>query len=353
VNFLLSDEQEQLFETVLRFAMEQGDGGVRRRAFDGESDFDPVFWRGLMDLGVGGLILPEDQHGMGLEMIDLALVAEALGRAAAPGPFMGHMVASQAIALAGDQAQQARWLPNLATGECIAAICLEGPEPEHSSLDLVNGTLTGTMRDVPGGAIADLFVVAVANERFAVVSAGDTVAVTALDGADRTRRIADIAFNGAPATLLADGGAAPRIVDAALILLAADAFGGASRCLEMAVEYARTREQFGQPIGLFQGLKFQLADMAVEVEPARGLYWYAAHAYDHIPADARRAAAAAKAHLTDMFMQAARDTIEAHGGIGYTWEHDAQIFFKRAMLDYAWLGTPSLHRDRQARFNAW
>jgi alkylation response protein AidB-like acyl-CoA dehydrogenase len=121
----------------------------------------------------------------------------------------------------------------------------------------------------------------------------------------------------------------------------------------MASAYAQQREQFGRPIGGFQGLKFQLADMAVDVEPARGLYWYAAHAYDHVPAERSRMAAAAKAHLCDVYMKAARTMIEVYGGIGYTWEFDAHLYFRRAMFDYAWLGTPAEHRDRQAALAAW
>jgi alkylation response protein AidB-like acyl-CoA dehydrogenase len=353
VNFLLSDDQEQLIDAVLRYARTEGDRGARRGAFDGESDLDRDFWSGLMDLGVAGLMLPERHGGLGLEMIDLALAAEALGHAAAPGPYLGHFLAAQAIALAGDEVQQAEWLPKLASGEVIATVVLDGPEPADWMLDAAGGALSGQARDVIGGAVADILVVGLKGGRFAIMPNGEAVSARPLDCADRTRRIADVEFTQAPAILLARDGAAERVVDAALVLLAADAFGGASRCLAMATQYACDREQFGQPIGGFQGLKFQLADLAVDVEPARGLYWYAAHAYDHVPEDARAVAAAAKAHLGDVFMQAARDTIEVHGGIGYTWEHDAQIYFKRAMFDYAWLGTPAEHRDRQARLNGW
>jgi alkylation response protein AidB-like acyl-CoA dehydrogenase len=353
MNFHLTDEQEQFFDTVLRFAQERGDAGLRRRAVDSDSDFDPDFWKELMGLGVSGILLPGNEGGLGLEMIDLALVAEALGRAAAPGPFLGHILAIQAIALTGNEQQKAELLPQLLTGEVIGAIALQDAEPDQWSLSLENGKLTGRISDIPGAPHADLFVVGLAGGKFAVVPTGDSLEIIPLDGADRTRRIADIHVTAAPAIALDHSGTAERIVDAALILLSADAFGGASHLLDMSVEYAKTREQFGQVIGLFQGLKFQLANMAVNIEPARGLYWYAAYTYDHEPAEARRVAAAAKAHLADVYMQAARDAIEAHGGIGYTWEHDAQVYFKRAMLDYAWLGTPADHRARQARLNGW
>jgi alkylation response protein AidB-like acyl-CoA dehydrogenase len=163
-----------------------------------------------------------------------------------------------------------------------------------------------------------------------------------------------VRFEGARAEGLAQGvRAAPRLRDAGLVLLAADAYGGASRCVEMAVEHAKTRQQFGVPIGRFQALKHQLANLAVEVEPSRALAWWAAHAFDHIPGEAERAAALAKAHCTERYMQVARDTVEAHGGIGFTWECDVQIYFKRALFDRAWLGTPSQHRERAALLAGW
>ena len=178
--------------------------------------------------------------------------------------------------------------------------------------------------------------------------------VTPRDGADRTRRLAHVTYVATPADAMpAPRETADRVVDAALVLLAADAFGGASRLLEMSTDYAKTREQFGGPIGRFQGLKHQLANMAVEVEPARGLYWYAAHAYDQQSPDSTRVAALAKAHLGDVFMQTARAAIEAHGGIGYTWAYDAQIWFKRAMFDFAYLGAPSRHREHAAQLSGW
>ena len=171
---------------------------------------------------------------------------------------------------------------------------------------------------------------------------------------DQGRRIDNVHFEGTPCEALPDGvRAGKRMRDVALVLLAADAFGGAERCVEMAVEYAKTREQFGVKIAHFQGLKHQLANMAVEVEPSRGLYWYAAYAMDHVADEAERSAALAKAHITDGFMQVARDTVEAHGGLGFTWECDVQMWFKRAMFDRAFFGAPSVHRSRAADLSDW
>ena len=180
------------------------------------------------------------------------------------------------------------------------------------------------------------------------------VEIGPVGGIDRSRRLDVLDLDGAPCEALPEGrNAAPRVRDAGLVLLAADAFAAGSHLVEMSVEYAKTREQFGVTIGHFQALKHQLVDMAVEIEPARALYWYAAHAFDHIPQEAERAAALAKAHLTDIAMKIARAAVEAHGGIGFTWECDVQIWFKRAMFDRAFLGTPAVHRERAAQLAGW
>ena len=137
------------------------------------------------------------------------------------------------------------------------------------------------------------------------------------------------------------------------MLLSADAFGGSSKLVETCVEYAGIREQFGRPIGSFQAVKHLLADLAVRTEPSRGLLWYAAYAFDALPEESERTAALAKAHFTDRYIQTARDAVELHGGIGFTWECDVQIWFKRALFDRAYLGTPDYHRERSARIAGW
>jgi alkylation response protein AidB-like acyl-CoA dehydrogenase len=363
VNFGLSEEQELLQSTVHRFLEDHWSPQRRRVFFDGSSGKDAELWRGMAELGLVGLLVEEKAGGAGLELLDLALVAEILGRFAAPGPFLGHSLATLALSLGGSEAQKERWLPALASGEAIATLALVEPgggwDPLEwgASLSPAGAGLriSGEKLHVPDAEIADLFVVGVTGGGLALVErASDGVRVEANEGIDRTRRVGRVGFEGAVANLLPGGNeAAPRVRDAGLVLLAADAFGGASRCVELAVEYAKTRVQFGVTIGHFQAVKHQLANMAVEIEPARSLYWYAAHAYDHLPAEFERHAALAKAHLTDRFMQIARDTVETHGGIGFTWECDVQIWYKRAMFDRAFLGAPAVHRERAARLAGW
>jgi len=210
--------------------------------------------------------------------------------------------------------------------------------------------LTGEKRYVLTGDGVDAAVVVLA-DGLALVDLGATsLTVTDTKVLDRTRPMISLAFDGPDHERLAGGAeAAGRVLQLGAVLIAADAYGGAARCLEMAVAYCQQREQFGTTIGHFQAIQHQLADMAVDVLPSRGMYWYAAHAMDCGLGDATGFASLAKAHITDRYLAAARRTIEIHGGIGYTWESDLHFFLRRAVFDRAYLGSPELHRQRRAR----
>ncbi len=334
MDFALSEEQELLQETVRSYVERECPAALARQIFDGDRGPAAKLWQGLVEIGIAGLAVPEKFGGAGLALLELALVAEELGRGVVPVPFLGHVLAGLALAQGGSAAQQERWLPKLASGEALGAVAF--------------GEL------VPSAEGANLIIAARADGTLAVVEANAAgVTIAPLASNDRSRPLARVAIPANAGEVLPQGNLA-RLRDAALVLLAADAFGAAHRLIRMSVEYAKTRQQFGQPIAQFQALKHQLADMAVEVDPARGLWWYAAHAYDHEPADrAARAAAHAKAHVTDRAQQAARDAVECHGGIGFTWECDVQLWFKRILFDRQWLGTPEEHRERIAQMSAW
>ena len=358
MNFDLTEEQKMLQQTVAQFIDNECPATRLREIFDSDASHDPVLWKGLAELGVVGLHIEDEYGGAGLEMLDLAVVVETMGYGALPGPFFNHALAALAIQQGGNDSQKSAWLPKLASGEALATIAFSdeggGWQPEEWTL-AADPTLTGTKPMVPFGDLADVIVVGLAGGGLGLVVKGAAgLSFEAVDGADATRRVCDVKFEGTPCEVLENGAAASgRVRDTGLVLLAADAFGGAQRCLEMSVEYAKTREQFGVIIGQFQALKHQLADMAIAVEPNRGMYWYAAHALDHEPEAAQRIAAVAKAHITDAYMQVARDAVEAHGGIGFTWECDVQIWFKRAMFDRAFLGSPARHRARAAEMAGW
>ena len=363
MDFDLSDEQRLLQETVGQFIENECPMARLRELFDDEVGYDPVLWKGLAEMGLAGIHLPGEYGGSELEVLDLAVVAETLGEAAAPVPFLSHSLATQAILSGGSDEQKSRMLPSLASGEHLATVAFaeEGGVwlPDQWTLAVPEGktgTVSGTKEIVEFGEQADYFVVGLAGGKMGVVERNASgVEVQRVEGVDRTRRIARVSFDSTPIEMLEQGGeeAAGRVRDVGLVLLAADAFGGATKLVNMSVEYSMSREQFGVTIAHFQALKHQLANMAVEIEPTRALYWYAAHALDHVSEDAVRTAALAKSHICDRFSQIARDATEAHGGIGYTWEGDTQIWFKRAMFDRVFLGTPRVHKDRVAALAGW
>ena len=356
MNFLLSDEQLALLDTLRSLLGDRCDPRHVHAIFDGDGSFDAELWQSLCAMGIPAIMVPEADGGLELKLLDLAIAIELLGEFAAPVPIFGHSMATLAVQLCGSDAQRAHWLPLLASGEKLATIAFGEGDSRWlpSEWQLPGGeTLSGSKTLVPHAQEADLLVVGTTGGLM-LVEPGAGVSCERIDSADRTRSVDHVTFSAAAAQPLpGDAAAVARVIDAAAVLLAADAFGGATRCLDMAVEYAKVREQYGAPIGSFQGLKHQLANMALAIEPGRGLYWFAAHAWDDIPAKASHAAAQAKAHLTDVYLQATRDTVEAHGGIGFTWEHDTHIYMKRAMFDWVWLGQPDRHRLRAADLAGW
>jgi alkylation response protein AidB-like acyl-CoA dehydrogenase len=359
MHFGLTEEQLLLQETVRGFVAGECPAPRLREIFDAGAGHDPALWKGLAEMGIAGLTVPESLGGAGLGLLELALVTEELGAGALPGPSFGHALACLAIQLAGSDAQQRRWLPDLASGERIATIAFGEKDgvwdPEQWCLAVESGRLSGAKRHVPHAAIADLLVIGVRGGRFAVVERGAAgLCVEDERGVDRTRPIAELIFDRTPAELLTGPtDAAARVRDAGLVMLAADAFGAAWHLTRLTVEYAKTRQQFGTPIAQFQAVKHQLADMATQVEPTRGLFWYAAHAWDHLPAEAARAAAIAKAHITARASEVARAAVELHGGLGFTWECDVQLWFKRVMFARTWGGTPEHHHARIAALGDW
>ncbi len=359
MNFDLSDEQKILQETLQTFLANECPSDRARVLFDAGEPNDPALWKGLAELGLTGLLIPEAYGGAGLALLDAVAAAEVLGRAATPGPFFAHTLAGLAIALAGSDAQRRAWLPRLASGEAVGTVAFaeagERWQPEEWSLAPDGGRLQGEKRDVCAARAADVLVVGLAGGELGLVDARAAgVSCEPVDAVDRTRALDHVRFQGAACELLPGGRkASARVRDAGLVLLASDAQGGAQRCVELAVAYAKQREQFGVTIGHFQALKHQLANLALDSEPCRPLVWYAAHAFDHGLADAPLAAAHAKAHVTDCFLRVARGAVEAHGGIAYTWECEVHWWLKRALFDRAWLGSPRAHRRRAADLNGW
>lgn len=358
MHFGLTDEQKLLQATLRDFAAKELPAPRLRELFDEGVGYDSALWQGAAAIGVAGLVVPESHGGAGLELLDLALVSEVLGESALPGPFLSHGLACLALAAAGSDEQRAHWLPRLASGESVGSVAFAEAgawRPDAWTTQAAAGRLRGEKQHVEAAAQADLFVVGCAGGELALVDASaGGISRTPIDGLDRTRSLSALVFENAPAEPLpGSADAAPRLHDAACVLLAAEAFGAAWKMIRMSVEYVLTREQFGTALAQFQGVKHQLANLAAQTEPMRGLFWYAAHAFDHLPDEATSAATVAKAHITERALEVGRMAIELHGGNGFTWECDLQFFMKRAMFASAWLGTPGEHRARIAELEAW
>jgi alkylation response protein AidB-like acyl-CoA dehydrogenase len=362
MDFGLSDDQQLLKDTIRRYLESECPTTRVRAIMESETGHDPALWQGLADLGVPGLAIPTAHGGSGLELLDVALAAEELGWACTPGPFLACALAVAALRAGASAEAQARWLPGIARGELILTLALgeEGDEWEATRLATRAraGALIGRKLLVPYAGVADAILVAAQDDDgpglWLVERGAPGLEVMPLQGTDMTRRVSAVELDGVPGVRVASGRTAiDRARDAGLVLLAADAYGGARRCLDMTAKYALTREQFGQPIGAFQAVKHQLADLAADLDPALSLWWYAAHAYDHIVDQGERHAAIAKAHLTDLYDRATRVATELHGGIGFTWEYDLHLWFRRAVFDRAFLGEANHHRQRAADLAGW
>jgi alkylation response protein AidB-like acyl-CoA dehydrogenase len=362
MNFGLSEDQILLKNTIKRFLEEQCPTSRVRTIMESDHGHDGALWQGLVDLGITGLLVPAAYGGSGLELLDLALAAEELGHAATPGPFLGSAMATVALVEGADAAQRERWLPRIAAGEALLTVAFGEADsewdPKRYSTRASKGQVTGSKPFVPYAAAAEAIVVAAVDESgpglWVVERGAPGVAITPLKVVDLTRRLDGVRFTNTPAIKLGGSPAAlQRSIDAGCILIAADAYGGSRRCLDMTAQYAMQREQFGQVIGAFQAVKHQIANMAAEIEPSLSLYWYAAHAFDHIRDKSERHAALAKAHLADLYDRVTRDSTELHGGIGFTWEFDLHLWFRRAVFDRSFLGEAAAHRARAADLAGW
>ncbi len=359
--FTFTSEQRALRDAVAAFVAEHSGESTVRAVSETEHGYDPAVWRVLaQQLGLVGLIVPERYGGSGAGPIELAIVCEELGKALFCGPYLASAVLATSLLLdLGDDIINTELLPALAGGDRTATVAVdEGAgtwDPvtvATSATQMPNGwTVSGTKRYVLDGASADILLVVTEGPRvFAVDRAGPGVAVAPLQTLDRTRRQADITFAEAPARPL-DGDAATalqRTLDTGAVMLAAEQAGGARRALDMAVDYAKQRYQFGRAIGSFQAIKHMCADLVVEAESAYSAAYYAAWALsgETADADATGSADLAAAFCADAFVKVASDNIQIHGGIGFTWEHPAHLYLRRARTDAQLLGDSAHHRDR-------
>jgi alkylation response protein AidB-like acyl-CoA dehydrogenase len=358
--FARAPEQRALREVVRGLLGERADLAAVREAMSSGLGYDPALWRSLSTgLGLAGLGLPEESGGTGTGFVEVALVQEELGYALACSPFLSCVVlAGSALALAGGP-QAAQHLAAIVGGELIA--CLAVPDdgrartgglPLRATSTGGRWSLHGEAPQVLGGASADLIVAFAETGEgpalFAVPAGESGLIRTAVAGLDLTRRAADLCFDGTPAQLVgfpaADGRALAAVLRRGEVALAAEMLGGARRCLDMSVGYAALRTQFGRPIGSFQAIQHKCADMFTGTYYLRPAVYYAAWAVSADVDDIDLVCSVVKAKASDVYLDSATANIQIHGGIGYTWEHDAHLFLKRAAWSQSFLGGPEQHR---------
>jgi alkylation response protein AidB-like acyl-CoA dehydrogenase len=343
MEFAFTEEQAMIADTVRAFFAENATSERTRAAMEGEG-IDRALWSDLAtELGLTGIGLPEEQGGAGLGMVEFALVAEAAGTHVAALPLLGHAMLGQAIAKGGSDAQKAKWLPRLAAGEpiCTAAWA--------ATVSFGDGCLSGTLPYLPHGAAAELVLILSGGHAWIVDLKGQGISITPHVTMDQTRPLATAVLRDASAEPLGDATAAIKgALSGGWICLAAEALGGAQAALDRTVTYAMERIQFGRPIGSFQAYKHRLADMMVEIEQARSAVYWAACAIDEGSDEATLALHSAKSFCADTFHMCAGNMIQLHGGIGFTWEHDAHLFFKRARSICSLLGDSQWHREQIA-----
>ncbi len=354
MNFDFTDDQRAIKRTAREFLEARYRPETVRELADDERGFTDQQWHELVELGWPGVVVPEAHGGLGLGAVELVVIAEEMGYALAPSPLFSDVCAALMLAAAGTDEQRGRWLEPLARGELRGTLAIwderTGWAPDHSEAELSNGALTATKIAVADAGSADFAVVSGADGRhFLVDLRGPGVNVVAEPPLDPTRKLFRVELERAPADPLElEPEAVSRAYATIVTTLAAENVGVAQRAMEMAVAYAKDRRQFERPIGSFQAVSHQCAQMLLEVESARSLSYWAAWAVDHEPDAAVRAASMAKAYAGDAGFRVTASALQVHGGIGFTWEHDLHFFLKRAKANAHAFGDSRWHRDRVA-----
>ena len=370
-----SEEQELLRDTARKFLDSECPTQFVRRMMDTDAAVTDEFWQQLAENGWLGIAYSEAEGGSGLGLVDLVVLMEEIGRAVMPGPYPATvLLGGAAIAMAGSPEQRREWLPRIAAGTIKATLALTEPNARWDAAGITatareargGFTLTGAKMFVPDAQFADVLVVAARSRDGSTMEDGVSLflvpkdmaglAIRRLPSVDETRKLCEVTLDNVAvpgSALLGElhQGWTPlqQVVDRAAVALSAEMCGAAQRVLNMTVDYAKLRVAFGKPIGIYQGVKHKCADMLVEIENAKSLTYYAAWAVDEGEADAPLAVSMAKAAASDAGRKVCAAGIQLHGGIGMTWEHDLQLYLKRAKADEVMFGDATWHRERIAR----
>jgi alkylation response protein AidB-like acyl-CoA dehydrogenase len=377
IDFGLSEDQEALQRSAREVLAKECPPALVRETAKTADGVPAALYAKMAELGWTGLVVPEAHGGLGLGTLELALVLEELGRVVAPGPFLGTQLVTAAIVRGGTAAAKKTWLPRLVAGEALGALAYLEASDRHDPAGIALAakktrdgySLKGEKLFVAGVPGAQLLLVAARTKAgtgpkgvslFLVPTDTPGVRVRPIETIDLTRRVGEVELRDVVVEKTAlvgkEGEGWPllaRLLDLGAIGIAADSLGGSERALEMAVEYSKVRQQFGRPIGSFQALKHMAAEMVAEVEPSRSLVWYAAYVFDATPNESARAASMVKARLGEVYSRTVNRAVQMHGGIGFTWEHDLHLWFKRARWNEVAFGDPPFHRERLAELDEY
>jgi len=370
MDFGFSEEQELLRKSAADFLAKECPMSYVRQMMEDDRGYSDELWNKMAELGWTGLIYPEEYGGAGLSIVDLVVVLEEMGKASVPGPFFSSTCLGGLVILeAGNDAQKQKYLPDIAAGKTKATLAFleENARWDEKGVNIKarkgkkNYSLSGVKLFVPDAHTADVIVCAVRTadglSLFVVDRQQAGVNTRLLKTMDQTRKLCEVTFDKVQVTPDAVLGAAGqasgplrRIIDRSKVALCAEMCGGAQKVLDMTVEYAKIREQFGRPIGSFQAIQHKCANMLVQVESAKSATYYAAWAVSNNIPEAPLAAAMAKAYCSDAFRQVTAEGIQVHGGIGFTWEHDMHIYFKRAKGSEVTFGDATWNRELVAQY---
>jgi alkylation response protein AidB-like acyl-CoA dehydrogenase len=359
MNFDFSDDLKLLKDEARKFLEDKATPATVRRVLEGSEPYDKALWQEMASMGWTGASIPEELGGAGLGALGLCVLAEEIGRSLAPVPFSSTLYfAAEALMAGGSDAQKQAWLPRIAKGEAIGTMALaEGPgkaTPKRVRTTFRNGVLNGEKLPVPDGEAANMAIVVAQTDRGIGLVLADLghagVTREAVETIDQSRKHARFAFANVPGELIGGPGDGERLLAAieqrAAILLAFEQVGGAQRCLEMARDYALERYAFGRPIGSFQAIKHKLADVYVATELARSNAYYGAWALSKNAPQLALAAATARVSANEAFWLAAKENIQVHGGMGFTWAFDCHLYYRRAKLLATANGSTRLWKER-------
>jgi alkylation response protein AidB-like acyl-CoA dehydrogenase len=340
VDFDLSKPQKLLKESARQLLSRACKPARVRELMETDTAHDPALWQVMADQGWTGLIVPESHGGLGLGLVEVAVVAEEMGRACLPGPFLSNLFATALACESSDR----RYVEQLATGEMKATVAVLD---ESANWNLDARRSRGRRMFVGDAAVADV-ILCVMDDGAVVPFEPAGVSIEAMRSMDETRKLYEVSFGRASGSLGIAPQSVQNAIDIATVALCAEMVGGMQWILETTVQYAKTRQQFGRPIGSFQAVQHQCADMVLMTESARSATYYAAWALAERDPNARLSVSIAKAYCSDAYREVANRGVQIHGGIGFTWEHDLQLYYKRAKSSETLFGDAAFHRERIA-----